>query len=66
MVYPKSTPLITLLFFLLAFLADLSAQEAGDYRSAGSGNWTDPANWEVYDGSSWVAASSSHMARTPS
>ncbi len=32
------------------------AQQTGDYRSAGSGNWTNPANWEVYNGTAWVAA----------
>ena len=31
-------------------------QQTGDYRSAGSGNWTNPANWEVYNGTAWVAA----------
>jgi hypothetical protein len=56
MAYPKSVPFVVLLFFLLGFLTELSAQEAGDYRSAGSGNWTDPGNWEVYDGTSWIPA----------
>lgn len=32
------------------------AQDAGDYRSAASGAWSDVAVWSVYDGSSWVAA----------
>ena len=54
--HPKSANLIALLLFMLAFLTDISAQEVGDYRSVGSGNWTDSANWEVYDGTSWVAA----------
>ena len=58
MVYPKSAHLSILIFFVLAFLTDLSGQQAGDYRSAGSGNWTDPTNWEVFDGTSWVAAAS--------
>jgi len=56
MMHPKSANLIALLLFMLAFLTDISAQEVGDYRSVGSGNWTDSANWEVYDGTSWVAA----------
>ena len=30
----------------------------GDYRSAASGNWKDNSTWETFNGSSWVAASS--------
>ena len=52
----QKLPLATLLLFLLTFLSSVSAQEAGDYRSVGSGNWTNPANWEVFDGTTWVAA----------
>ena len=29
------------------------AQNEGDYRSAGNGNWTDISIWETYDGTSW-------------
>ena len=35
----------------------LSAQSAGDYRSIGDGNWNDATKWEVFDGSSWIIAS---------
>ena len=35
----------------------LSAQSAGDYRSVSSGNWNDPAKWEIYNGNSWITAS---------
>jgi hypothetical protein len=28
------------------------------YRTAQSGNWTDPANWQQYNGTTWVAATS--------
>ena len=44
------------MFFLLCFLGVSHAQETGDYRSVGSGNWTDSGNWETYNGSAWVAA----------
>ena len=27
-----------------------------DYRTVGSGNWSDAANWQRYDGTSWVTA----------
>jgi hypothetical protein len=30
--------------------------QAGTYRSITSGNWADLGTWEVYDGTSWVAA----------
>ena len=32
------------------------AAAAGDYRSAGSGNWSTLSTWETYDGSSWIPA----------
>jgi hypothetical protein len=48
--------IILILFFLCCGVHSLFAQQAGDYRSSGSGNWNDAANWEVYDGTSWVAA----------
>ncbi|MDX1334010.1 MAG: hypothetical protein R3252_13355, partial [Robiginitalea sp.] len=56
MVHPKSTCLAALLFIIMAFLTRVSAQQVDDYRSAGSGNWTDAGNWEVFDGTNWVAA----------
>jgi hypothetical protein len=37
---------------LVGFAA--SAQSAGDYRSIANGNWNNAANWEIYNGSSWV------------
>ena len=40
-----------------------TAQSAGDYRSVmPGGTWTTAANWETYNGSSWVAASTSPTA----
>ena len=48
-----------ILFILLLLCCgahSLFSQQAGDYRSSGSGNWNDAANWEVYNGTSWVAA----------
>ena len=34
-----------------------SAQSAGDYRTATSGQWDQAGTWETYNGSAWVAAS---------
>ncbi len=34
------------------------AQDDGDYRSAGTGDWSDAGIWEVFDGNDWVAATS--------
>ncbi len=56
MVQPKKAPLAVLLLFMLSLWSSSWAQEVNDYRSVGSGNWTNPANWEVFDGTSWVAA----------
>lgn len=38
------------------WLNAIHSQQTGDYRSAGSGNWTNAAIWEVYNGTAWVAA----------
>jgi hypothetical protein len=32
------------------------SQSTNDYRTVASGNWTNVAIWEVYNGSAWVAA----------
>ncbi len=44
-------------FFLSAFISnDILA--ATDYRSINSGNWNSTSTWESFNGTSWVAASS--------
>ena len=48
----KKIILILIVSTILAFTA--SAQSAGDYRSIANGNWNNAANWEIYNGSSWV------------
>ena len=49
--------LIIVLF--LTITADLFAQVSGDYRSGTTSvTWSTAANWETYNGSSWVTASS--------
>jgi hypothetical protein len=35
---------------------------AGDYRSSATGNWSSSGTWETYNGSAWVAASTSPAA----
>ncbi|MDZ7392428.1 MAG: T9SS type A sorting domain-containing protein [candidate division KSB1 bacterium] len=42
---------------LVMAFSGLLAQQAGDYRSLTTGNWSNPATWEMFDGSQWVAAS---------
>ena len=49
--------LIVLFLFLCVNI--LFSQTTDDYRSITSGNWNDTSSWERYNGTSWVAASSS-------
>jgi hypothetical protein len=44
--------LLVVAFYFLSF--DLSAQNAGDYRSFTSGNWHLTTTWERYDGANWI------------
>jgi hypothetical protein len=39
-------------------LTDPETAITDDYRSNGSGNWSDAGIWQTYDGSSWVTAGS--------
>ncbi|HPI54426.1 MAG TPA: hypothetical protein PLU10_07005, partial [Chitinophagaceae bacterium] len=45
---------LILIFILCKF--SLNAQTNGDYRSKQSGIWSTVSNWETYNGSSWIAA----------
>src|SRR5690606_27023387 len=40
----------------LALTVSAVAQEAGDYRSAAEGAWSEVTTWEVFDGADWAAA----------
>lgn len=46
---------LTVVLFALAATI-MYGQQAGDYRSTGSGNWTNSGVWEVFNGTAWVAA----------
>ena len=50
--YLKS--LLSLALFLV-ITSSISGQAAGDYRTVISGNWSNNALWEVYDGALWNA-----------
>jgi hypothetical protein len=50
--------LFTLLYTIAGWLITTNAQSAGDYRSAATGNWSEAANWERFNGAAWVAAPS--------
>ena len=45
---------------LLSFFSHLqaSAQSTGDYQSVASGPWSTIANWQTFNGTAWVAATS--------
>ncbi|GIV44393.1 MAG: hypothetical protein KatS3mg035_1516 [Bacteroidia bacterium] len=47
----------SLLIYCLLFNFSIGlSQTAGDYRTKASGTWGTAANWEMYNGSAWVAA----------
>ena len=50
-IFTKSRVLLIVLFF--SVISSFS-QAAGDYRSAGSGNWGTLGTWERYTGSTWA------------
>lgn len=52
------TYLIVTGFFLCSFAHVALAQQVGDFRSVASGNWTSVGVWQMYDGTSWTAATS--------
>lgn len=56
-IYKKSglKGFLTVVLFALAATI-MNGQQAGDYRSTGSGNWTNSGVWEVFNGTAWVAA----------
>ncbi len=43
-------------FFLVGF--PILAQVTGDYRSKSTGNWSSSGTWQIFNGSSWVNATS--------
>ncbi|TCP21321.1 hypothetical protein EV195_12012 [Tenacibaculum skagerrakense] len=46
------------ILYIILFITTpfLYSQSTNDYRTVASGNWTNVAIWEVYNGSAWVAA----------
>ncbi len=52
----RSLKLELLVLFLL-FINIIYAQSSGDYRTSAAGTWSTASNWQKYNGSTWVAAS---------
>jgi hypothetical protein len=51
--------IVTGLFLTFNFTSqDALGAVSGDYRSVASGNWSSTSTWQTFNGSSWVAASS--------
>ena len=48
--------LFTCILLMMFVTNSLLAQTLNDYRSVNSGNWTTVSIWEVYNGTTWVAA----------
>ncbi len=57
----RSLRLVTNILLTLCVLQS-NAQTTGDYRSAGSGDWSTPATWQRFNGSTFVAAPSAPEA----
>lgn len=49
--------LLTLMLFALVTMGFAQVATDGDYRSVASGNWSNPATWQVRAGGTWAAAS---------
>lgn len=54
----KSYRLIFTLLLNILFITVLYSQSSGDYQSNQTGDWNSTSTWQIYNGSSWVAASS--------
>jgi hypothetical protein len=49
---------LTLICLMIGAGVAWGADAAGDYRTKATGNWNSTSTWEYYNGSSWVAATS--------
>lgn len=54
----KTTKATILIMALVGMFISMNVfgQDAGDYRSAATGNWNDASTWEIFDGTDWEAA----------
>jgi hypothetical protein len=46
------------LVFFLCFTIIVNSQVTGDYRSKATGNWNSSSTWQIYNGITWVNATS--------
>jgi hypothetical protein len=47
-----------LIVFFLVFGLSVMAQVTGDYKSKATGNWNSSSTWQIYNGTTWVNATS--------
>ena len=50
---------IAIMIVLFLFFNNSFSQTAGDFRSINSGIWSNPAIWQMYNGTTWIAPGSS-------
>jgi hypothetical protein len=56
---------VSILIVGLMHVSVMYGQSSGDFRSAQSGNWGDLTTWQTFNGSGWIAASSTPDSTSP-
>ena len=54
----KKVPLVFFLVFQFFISNNVVGQVTGNYRASASGSWSNSSTWQMYNGASWVVATS--------